>query len=1124
MGQGRPSRAWFAAGILFMTIVSYPAAGAAKDDEAVAQAVLDAYARGGEAGVKEYAQSHRKVISSGLVIQMADRGLQERTEPSLAAARILAAEMRSGKAEADVCSRYADFCYLTSEFGRAEEFLQEADALYTALKDFSGLGRVKKRAADIYSRSGRNEKAGEMLDAAQESYEKAGDVCGQMNVCSSRWYSAFVAGDFAKARQALDQGVSLSARCNDPKGLAGLHRSMGFMNFMVGDNEEALAAYEKSLPLFVQAGDPQGQGNVLRGIGDVYSKRGEYEKALEAYGRALPFLEQIRDLLGQAYLCDSQGEILWRRGETAKSIEMHQKALQLFVRTGNLAGQADSYFEMATAYEQWGDNARALEELEKAWPLFVQGEDLYGQANTLLQQAEIAAKTGENARALALLAQALPIYQKIEDPDGEGNSYYLWGDIYLNLGELDRAREFYEKAQPIYAKADLMPDQGNVHFRIGDILLRKGDAAGALVEFSHAQGFLEKVEDLRGLALVDFRQGAAYLMMGRLDEARSLFERSFELCVRVGYVEGQGHAYEGLAEQSLACGEDEKALEYAGKAQEIYRRIGTKGRERDMLFLKAKILERKQRMDEAADLYMRGIAAIEQIRSGAGLFEMKQAFMTNAIDAYQEAAEFMLRHGYDEQAFSCVEGTRARVFLDRLAEGMVDLEGGVPDELRKRRDDLENALSILERRRKDEGNKERPDASAIVAIESEMEKTGAALDQVRAGIRLKNPRYASVRYPEPVSLKRLQGSVVRADETVLEYVLFTKDAWCLAVSPGSFVKVKLPAGTEEITRLVRLWLLDAGSPKGSERSLRTTHLYDALIAPVKKQIARKRLVVVPDGILARLPFEALWTGHGYLFEEHGVSYVPSASVLEILRATERPAGAGARFLGFGDPVYDYESFAKGVPERGAVEEAGAPATGSEDYLRAGGKLDRLEGSGIEVTDIGSHVRQKGGKATVRLRLDASEAHAKSQVVASYDYVHFAAHGVLTDRFQGIALSHLPDDREDGVLTMGEIMNLPCNARAVVLSACETGLGREEKGEGVTGLARAVMYAGSPAAVVSLWKVSDVATKELMMRFYERLLAGPCGVSEALRRAKLDLLRSRDRRHPFYWAAFVTYGE
>ena len=158
------------------------------------------------------------------------------------------------------------------------------------------------------------------------------------------------------------------------------------------------------------------------------------------------------------------------------------------------------------------------------------------------------------------------------------------------------------------------------------------------------------------------------------------------------------------------------------------------------------------------------------------------------------------------------------------------------------------------------------------------------------------------------------------------------------------------------------------------------------------------------------------------------------------------------------------------------------------------------------------------------RLDAREEVAKSKEMEGYGYIHFSAHGFLDAKFQAIALSQIPGGSEDGFLTQKEIMNSRYHAHLVVLSACQTWLGRMERGEEVTGLTRAVMYAGSPAVVVSLWNVSDIGTKNLMEKFYSNLLAKWMSKEEALRTGKLEMLKDSRCRHPFFWSALVMYGE
>jgi CHAT domain-containing protein len=196
------------------------------------------------------------------------------------------------------------------------------------------------------------------------------------------------------------------------------------------------------------------------------------------------------------------------------------------------------------------------------------------------------------------------------------------------------------------------------------------------------------------------------------------------------------------------------------------------------------------------------------------------------------------------------------------------------------------------------------------------------------------------------------------------------------------------------------------------------------------------------------------------------------------------------------------------------------------YARSGGIMDRLPYSGEEIQAIARLFEKQSLKSILYLREQAAEDNAKAVNMKDYDYIHFSCHGLLNDDFQSLVLSQLPPEKskEDGYFTLNEIMSCDYNALLVVLSACETGSGKMYKGEGVTGLTRAVMYAGTPAVLASLWKVDDIATKELMVKFYRNMLEKKMDKVEALRQAKLELIKNKRYSSPLFWSAFVMYGE
>ncbi|MCP5047682.1 MAG: CHAT domain-containing protein, partial [bacterium] len=263
------------------------------------------------------------------------------------------------------------------------------------------------------------------------------------------------------------------------------------------------------------------------------------------------------------------------------------------------------------------------------------------------------------------------------------------------------------------------------------------------------------------------------------------------------------------------------------------------------------------------------------------------------------------------------------------------------------------------------------------------------------------------------------------------------------------------------------------------------------------------------------PFESFITGETetgkpeYLLEKYRIKYIQSASVLEVMRKHYKRKSKTSRFIGFGDPVYDYQNFKDGKPEQGSF----ATTKGDEikdihrgKYDREGGILNRLQGSGEEVETIAELFQKHNQENVVHLRENATEENAKAAELKNFDYIHFSCHGVLGDGFQSLVLSQNPKAKEDGYLTLNELMNCDYNAKLVVLSACQTGTGKVERGEGITSLTRAVMYAGTPAVVTSLWNVDDIGTKELMVEFYRNILERGMRKDDALREAKLALLR------------------
>ncbi|MDW8167798.1 MAG: CHAT domain-containing protein [Acidobacteriota bacterium] len=538
------------------------------------------------------------------------------------------------------------------------------------------------------------------------------------------------------------------------------------------------------------------------------------------------------------------------------------------------------------------------------------------------------------------------------------------------------------------------------------------------------------------------------------------------------------------------------------------------------------LVEARARMEAA-------LALIESLRAAAPGPELRAAFLASNRDYYDSYIDLLLRlherepeKGHDVAAFEASERARARSLLELLTEARIEVTAGIAPELKERERAVHARIAGIQSQLLRAHAQAKPNPAEIAALEDALKRADEERAQVELEIRRKHPRYAELQYPTPIGLREIQRSL---DErtALLEYVLGREGAVLFVVTRDGFQAIRLGA-VAEIRELVEK--LRAAIAQGPLRAAYVNYvanarlLYQALVQPAEKWLAGKQeLIIVPDGILYYLPFEVLLAKGElttedprrlpYLLKTYAVSYAPSASVWASL-AREPMKPAQKTLLAYADPVY------RKVEAESAVGRAFGSAFGE---VRS---LSPLPHSRREAQEIARLYPR--AEAVVYVGAQAREENVKGEKLDEFRFIHFATHGLLNEnapQYSGLVLTlplALRDAREDGLLQVYEIFNLKLNAELVVLSACETGLGKQVQGEGLVGLTRAFLYAGARAVLVSLWKVADVSTAELMVRLYRHLKAGQ-SKAEALRRARLELLQEEGFVHPFYWAPFILVG-
>jgi CHAT domain-containing protein len=497
--------------------------------------------------------------------------------------------------------------------------------------------------------------------------------------------------------------------------------------------------------------------------------------------------------------------------------------------------------------------------------------------------------------------------------------------------------------------------------------------------------------------------------------------------------------------------------------------------------------------------------------------------------------------GYDAIALHASERSRARSLLELLTEANANIRQGVAPELLEEERSIQQQLNAKTHLKYQLLNGEKGyTQQQIDEIEQKIETLLDQLETIKTQLRVKSPGYAALKYPQPLTLEEIQSTVLDDNTLLLQYSLGSERSFLWAVTQTGITSYELPpsAEIEAAARKFRELLQSETTDAVSSEAAQT--LSQMLLAPVAEQLGEQRLLVVGDGILQTIPFAALpipepdadTASSLPLLVQNEIVTLPSASTIAISRRdlNNRPL-APKTLAVLADPVFTCCDDPRFNPTRGEVlpEE---DAQTHEDVKRSlinldNRTLDRLTYTAKEAEAILALVPEN--QRLQALDFTASRTTATSPNLAEYQIVHLATHGLLNTvnpELSGIVLSLFDEsgDAQNGFLRLHDIYNLNLPAELVVLSACQTGLGEEVKGEGLVGLTRGFMYAGARRVTVSLWNVKDSATARLMETYYQKMLDAGLNPVEALRAAQLEMRETEQWSHPYYWAAFVVQGE
>jgi CHAT domain-containing protein len=964
----------------------------------------------------------------------------------------------------------------------------------------------------------------------------------------------------AKALDRFRRASELWKVAQDTLGQALACRKLGLTLHALGKPDEALKPLLQSLELTHGAGQSEAEAAALNAIARVSLDLGRMEEASTSGQRALALSRTNHVARREAEALNALGDVYSFSGRFAESLAAYTDALGVSKTLWDRDGEAVALLNQGYAQVDLGRVSEAQASYESALSLWSVLGNRRGQAATLTALGHLHAIVGENERALGRYRQASALSESLGDPIGLARIQAGLGAVHLNLGEAAAAVGFYQRSAGLFRAARYPNGEATALLWLGASLTSLGQQTKALGEFAKVLALSRSLADRRLEAQALEGLGRAHLERGEPQLALKRYRESRALAANIGDHKWELYSLNGIAMAHYELGDHQQALADLGEALDISGRVKSRFETSLTLFNLARVESGLDRIDQALIHIRTSLELAETLRSDVASLDLRASYLASVrkrqeleIDLLMHLAEAGPGRKYDALAFDASERARARSFLDGLAETRAGITEGVSSDLLEREQSIRRSLNAkaqqLTRVQSESGKSD--EASAL---RREIDAITARHEEIEAQMRAESPRYAGLTQPKPLSLGEVQTLVVNDQSVLLQYFVGENRSYVWAVTHNEIEGFVLPA-REEIDRRVRAFREVLTAPartpissleSPSARFADARALSKMLLGPVEGYLSHPRVLIVSDGILNLLPFSALPDPRKPmadarddvpLIAEHELVYLPSASTLALVRSTwkqERRWPKAARV--FADPVFEGDDPRIGTAARTVVASRGStshPAEAAEPLKRALRDIGGLGTAGVpRLLESRREARDIAALAPdidVALDFAANRESAMSATLADYRVIHFATHGIIDNyhpELSGVVLSLFNEkgERQDGFLRLHDIYNLKLPADLVVLSACSTALGKEIVGEGLIGLVRGFMYAGSRRVLASLWKVDDEATSELMTRFYRALFEKGLAPSAALQAAQVELMKTKRWAHPFYWAGFVLQGE
>ena len=1029
--------------------------------------------------------------------------------------------------------------YDAGKYGLAADTLEAAVRLFDEASDLGGKIKSQLMLGECFANMGHCDRAIDLiqaaLDLARTNYRE-----DQPEIGDSYYYLARAKGGCARkwdeAISLMRISISLRRKMYGDQSpeVALNYNFLGYMLNNIGQHDSAIVYLDRALSIRREKSAPDDieLSHVLFNIAIAYEKKGALSKSLELH------LESLR--IRQARLGDehpsvsnsitSIGGVYQRFGNYDRALDYYQKGLETRIRT-----LGPDHNNVAASYYTIGNLYGSMFNYHQSLQYFQQGNRImsknYGGANDVLATylaytGRLYAKIGDHPSAVQYINDGQVMAEKLLKKDHPYLAivYNIAGDYYSDLKDLSNANRYYSKAISIYQKAygPGSVREGDVYSKLGQTYAALSDHEKALATYNQALAIFDAKMGTRNVKSASTHHAAGITLTSqkRYADALESFRKAFK-----GISSDPDYLADPNLNPALPDLENEiLALRISASKADAFYRWGV-GPDDDRL---AKLGMAMESYDYSMKLIERISGEYNNENGRAELEKQSRAVYNRGLNTAYDLYVLTGNRTYAEKAFSISARSKSALLLENMKDERAKMLAGVPDSLVSAERDLKIELAY-HKNNLYQAQKTR-DSARIAANEQQIFDVDQRIQQLKRELERNFASYYRHKYERSsVTVAEVRAFVDDPAAAVIEYFVGDTVIYRFAVVGDNFHFDAIPK-KDELLLLVADYeksLSDGAFIMNARDSadrmyLHSAHaIYELLLEDIVDQYDDvTRMIIVPDDFLAQLNFGTLLSRGGdeanvdylsldFLARRFQVSYVYSSYFLRENRVAKKKFDD--LFAGFA-PSYRAGAYAD-------VDTVSHPLV----YFAVRDGILPLPGAQDEVKRISDLM---GGRTW--LDLDATETNFKTHA-GDYGILHLAMHSLLNNEnpsYSELLFNPEMDQMNDGYLNIAEIYNLKLNAQLVVLSACSSGYGKIQKGEGPISISRAFSYAGCPSVVMSLWKIPDSVTSEIMANFYLGLNNG-LPKDEALRQAQLKFLGEVEDplyRHPYFWAGFVVMGD